>query len=251
MSNQVDSGQTPQSEVDETQNQQSLQEEGGSEGQQADSLAGVDLADAALNDPVAAEKLRRQFQSDKDRGVARATKTAQEAKNEVEALAQYLGKTVEEIQTAQKNLTLDKIVAERQAQDSGVIGGGQQAPEGQLPASSEPDLDLVGAFTEVGYDINALSPDDYQFASRFQGTQKQLKNALLERKQQSGNQQMTTSSSGPAITSQTLPTPQGNSALQNEYNAKIKAIQESSATGKGEKIAKVKQEFRDKGLDVF
>lgn len=77
-------------------------------------LTGEQLADAALQDPVAKKKLRKEFQRVDDRASTRAEKKADKALFTAEQIAAKLGITdPAQIEQAQKDLALEIIVNER------------------------------------------------------------------------------------------------------------------------------------------
>jgi hypothetical protein len=148
--------------------------------QEPNSLAGDALAEAALKDPKAAEKLRRQFQSDKDKGVAQATKDAQEARTLVEQLARKFGEDDPgKIAEIQREIVLDQLVAERTGVTSEATVSEQASPEVRATASKN---DITQAFTDAAWDMGKISREDLEFATQFQGSQADLKNSLLERR---------------------------------------------------------------------
>jgi len=171
MSDQVDSGQESQ-EADDLASQEPSQT---SDDSKLDSLAGAELAQATRDDPVAMEALRREFQSDKDRGVASAEKTAREALSMVEQLAGYLDMKPDQIKQAQRNMVLDGLIASQT--DSKPAVSEQQAAEIPAIASS---INYNKAYKNVGVE----PPDtleDIEWALRFQ-SQDDLENELSKRK---------------------------------------------------------------------
>lgn len=113
-----------------------------SETQAGNSLAGQALADLALKDPVAAEQLRRHYQSQKDKGVSEATKTAKAALDEVQKLAARLGVSPEKVEQVRKDMLIEEIYQERYG-NSQPETGGKMVVEAQATASSNIDLDKV------------------------------------------------------------------------------------------------------------
>ena len=176
MSDQTDRQEEAQT-VDLTQEQPDLQTKSEAETRQGNLLAGAELAKAALSDPEAAELLRRQLQSEKDKGVAEATKKATEALNEVERIAKYLDEAGGDVKLAQRNMALDSLI--RQS-DSPRPSGAEARQEIRQPASDI--VNLHQAFSGAGYDVASVPKEDYEYAKSFQGTQTELQEALFNRR---------------------------------------------------------------------
>lgn len=139
------------------------------------SLTGAELAQAAKDDPVASEELRRHFQSKKDIGVADANKTAQEALSMVEQLAGYLDMKPDQIKQAQRDMVLDGLIASQT--DSKPVVSEQPVTEAKQPESS---VDYIEAYEKVGMKTPD-SPEEFAWAAQFKSTVA-LKNALVEKK---------------------------------------------------------------------
>jgi len=91
-------------------------------GDAADSLDATRLVQSILSNKEATELMRRQFQSDKDRGVAKALNEAAEAKDMYQQIAERLGLDQNQLQQAQREVFLDNLMA-----------SGLQQPEAAAP----------------------------------------------------------------------------------------------------------------------
>ncbi len=211
----VDSGQDVQEPEVPSQDKPASQQTDVSNG---NSLSGTELVQAALNDPVAKEELRKQFQSDKDRGVAQANKTAQEANEKVDKLTAYLDDdTRAKLAQARRNMAIDQIV-EQNSQ-----GVASEAAPAETQLSATVDLDL--AFTKAGFDVTKISPEDMAFAKQFTD-QVALKNALIERMSDSrGN---TTTPTGATAVPPSGKAPQKDVNVE-EAGDELKALQDSKS----------------------
>jgi len=99
-----------------------------------DSLAGEALAQAALDDPVAREAIRRKNQSEKDKTADRETKRVL---SQIEQIAKRLGVDPEKAEQAQRDIALDEIIQERLGRsDSAPVESGITGPEATKLASS-------------------------------------------------------------------------------------------------------------------
>ena len=145
--------------------------------QEANSLAGEALAEAALKDPKAAEKLRRQFQSDKDKGVAQATKDAQEARTLAEQLARKFGiDDPGKIEPVQREIILDQLVAERTGVESDAPVSEQASPEMPQQGSS---LNFLSALERNKIDPNNVPRELTEKMVAFEGTQEAFENQVF------------------------------------------------------------------------
>jgi len=198
------------------------------------SLAGAELAQQVLNDPVAKEALRKQLQSEKDRGVANANKNAQQALDKTEELANYLGVTdPSKIAQAKRDMTLDAIYQERYSPQT---SGTEQVAEAQNL------LDYSQAFKEAGL---APSAADYDFATKFQGNQVELNNAVLARKFANQNPATGSPIQGSGSRS-TLPVEE----IQQKTEAFIKEYSDAVNLGNSSKAATLKRDARAAGIPV-
>jgi len=116
------------------------------ETQQGNSLAGDALADLALKDPVAVEKLRRNFQSEKDKGVEKAKK----ALDEVQIIAQTLGISPEKVEEVRRNRILDGLYEQQYGNSQAEVGG--QKPAETQPTASSVDLPRIKmAYSDIDF----------------------------------------------------------------------------------------------------
>lgn len=198
--------------------------------------------DALLSHPKVAERLgqiadQTVKQPVKDRRIARLEKDVQDILGKLD-LTPEQQKRYADIQQADLLERLQEAVF-------------SQSPSGQEVAKPGPGatLDIVGAYKEAGFDINNLSLEDVEFAEKFTGSQAELKTALLKRRltSTSAGPEVSTSGSIPTSGSQTPARPGSQGALQAEYEAQLAKIR----PGAVDQIARLKQAFRQRGLDVF
>lgn len=132
MSDQVDSsvvgGDKPASQADLSQQQ-------AGETHAGNLPAGSALAELALKDPDAAEQLRRHYQSQKDKGVDRAVKTAEQVRDDLESFAEAMGIDLSKVSEYRRKKILDDLY-EQQYGHSQSVPGGEQVEEAQSTASS-------------------------------------------------------------------------------------------------------------------
>lgn len=208
------------------------------------SLAGEALAKAAMNDPEA----RKILQSQKDKGVDQAVKTANAALAEVERLGKALGHTPEEIEKAQKEILIDDLY-QKSMGNSQSDAGGQTEAEAQTEASSKQTLDITSAFADSGWDLSQVPRDQVDFAKQFEGNQTELKNALLDRRIDSENK------SPSAIASTGGKSAAGmkkDKALRIQYDTDFEALVERYKGVVPPNAAdKLKKDYRAKGLDIW
>lgn len=202
----VDSGQDSQ-EANDLASQEPSQI---SDDSKPDSLAGAELAQAAKDDPVASEELRRHFQSKKDIGVADAQKTAKEALSMVGELADYLNLKPEAIREAQRNMVLDRLIDSNLPADSQPVVSEQLGAEAKATESS---IDYIEAYEKAG----VKQPDTLEeltWMEQFKD-EASLKNALLKRKLQKPAEKTTSPS--------TLVSPSGGKGSKPANTAEIQA----------------------------
>ena len=212
----------------------------GDDSNAANSLAGAELAQAALNDPVAKDIVRRQTQSDKDRGVAEANRKAQQALDNSDRMANYLGiDDPNKIQQAKREMMLDDLITER---NSGQASGTVQSQETQTPASS---LDYGKAFEVAGV---TPSQQDYEFALSFQGSQSELNNAVIGRKFQ--NPQTATGAGAVSSGSSISPATDEQKAKTDKYIEDMETILNGNDPHKKAKATKLRKEARANGIHV-
>lgn len=208
------------------------------ETQPGNSLAGAELAQAALNDPETAKQLRAHFQSGKDKGIAKVEKKADAALAQIEQFAKALGVDPAKIEEAQREIVLNDIVQERlnpQQTDSQPVASGVTAAETQQLASS---LLTSVATPEV---MAAVQGDlkDKLFANPEQAQQ-----AIMT----SYTNHVTKPQAGPADAGQQLGTssPEANAdGLIKEYTIEMNKVR-----GDAPALRAVKEMFRGKGVDV-
>ena len=156
-------------------NQDTSQSTESNETQAGNSLAGAALVEAALGDPVASELLRRQYQSEKDKGVAKVQKDVDRVETQLEKILNRLSPEDQQVlKGVQQQVMIDELYQERY---SPRVSGTEQKAETQSTASS---LDLIAAFKDAGYDLGKLTTEDIEFADKYT-SQTELKNALLKR----------------------------------------------------------------------
>ena len=120
------------------------------ETQSGNSLAGAALAELALKDPEAAEQLRRHYQSEKDKGVEQAKKTAQSALDEVQKIANRLNISPEQVEKVRKDMLLEELYQERFGNSQAQVGG-QRAAEAQPQASSVDIAKIKQAYNDIDF----------------------------------------------------------------------------------------------------
>lgn len=131
--------------------------------------------------PELEDALRRKYQSQKDKAVANANRTANEAKTMVERLLERLDAPEQEkLRKVQQDILLDDLYAERYGVPSQPAEAGNPATVETVQPSGR--LNMTQAFKDSGYDMGGLKPEDIAFAQSFQGTQSQLTDQLLIRK---------------------------------------------------------------------
>lgn len=138
MSDQVDS---QSANVDANASQAASSQNQKGETQPGNLPAGAALADALLNDPEAREIARRKLQSEKDKGVDKAIKTAQQTKDQLEAFAEAYGIDLNKVSEYRRNKLLDDLYEERYGDFQPEVGE-PEVEETQQAASSK-DIDLL------------------------------------------------------------------------------------------------------------
>ncbi|MCB2179456.1 hypothetical protein KQH61_05995 [bacterium] len=152
MSDQVDSSVANE---DKSASQAGLSQQQSSETQTGNLPAGSALAELALNDPEAAEYIRRKQQSAKDKGVDRAVKLAEQVRDDLDAFAEATGIDPAKVKEYRRNKIVDDLY-EQQYGNSGVSSGGNQPQEAQSTASSDAgkpvDISAIKkAFSELDF----------------------------------------------------------------------------------------------------
>jgi hypothetical protein len=214
MSDQTDSGHD-EKDTPAPQAGNGSQTSGDSETQQGNSLAGADLAAAAQNDPEAFDILRRQLQSEKDRGVSKANKQSQEAKSEVEAIANILGISDEDLQKARRTRALDRLVQEEGLGGSQVTSSDGVTLDNQQAASSQ-EVDYQKVIETVGLDPNSNAV--IQAAIKHAGNPDAFKVALVDLKQNQTSPPVTTTGTVQPSGIQRTPSAVDTAGLVEEYD---------------------------------
>ena len=153
------------------------------------SLEGAELAEALRNDPAAFEIVRRELQSNKDKGIAEANKKSEQALSEVERLERLMTPENQAVfREIRKEDAINRLI---EGSNLPNVSGTEQKVEAKVPAS---ELDFIKAFKDAGIDVQDLTQEDRANITAMEHkSQTALKNEIFKT---FGSKVQTTSSAG-------------------------------------------------------
>lgn len=196
---------------------------------------------ALVNHPtfqaVITDIAEKKSQATKDRRIAGL-------ENQVSDILSKLDLTPEQ-QNRVKEIERDNLLSQLQ---KAVLEGG--SPGGQANPTGGTPVNIIGAFAQAGYDPNAISIVDWEWAENFKGDDVALANALAKRRLSGGQTneaEPNLAAAMPGGSTVSTPATGSQAALQNGYQAELKNIRPGDFAA----LTALKAKYRKQGLDIF